>query len=90
MEVDEPDVPLGELPEGDGDPVAIDEPETPLGELPETEGGSGGTVEIDGPDVPLDGVPQTGEASAAVWLAVLLACGLGLVYVNTGKRRENA
>lgn len=93
VEVDEPDVPLGELPEGDGDPVEIDGPETPLGELPEgadPADAADPTVEIDDPDVPLGGVPQTGEASAAMWLAVLVACGLGLVYVNTGKRKENA
>ena len=45
---------------------------------------------IEDGDVPLSDVPQTGEASTVVWLAVLLASGMGLVYLNTGKRKENA
>ena len=87
VEVDEPDVPLADEPETSDSTMEIDEPETPLGDVPEM---SDSTVEIDGPNVPLGDVPQTGEASTAMWLAVLLACGMGLVYVNTGKRKENA
>ncbi|MBD5084626.1 MAG: hypothetical protein HDT33_06080 [Clostridiales bacterium] len=79
VEIEEPETPLGELPD---DPVEIEEPEVPLGELPE--------IEIDEPDVPLGDVPQTGEASTMMFVVVLLACSMGLVYVNTGKRKENA
>lgn len=79
VEIEDPETPLGETPE---EPVDIEDPEIPLTDLPE--------IEIDEPDVPLGDVPQTGEASTAMWLAVLLACGMGLVYVNTGKRKENA
>ncbi|MDE6280428.1 MAG: doubled motif LPXTG anchor domain-containing protein, partial [Oscillospiraceae bacterium] len=87
VEVDEPDVPLTDLPEGPDEGVEIDEPDVPLAELPEA---SDETVEIDGPDVPLSNVPQTGEASTMMFVVVLLACGMGLVYVNTGKRKDNA
>ena len=87
VEIDVPNVPLGDLPEVPDEAVEIDAPDVPLAELP---GVPEGTVEIDAPAVPLGDVPQTGEASTAMWLAVLLACGMGLVYVNTGKRKENA
>ena len=40
--------------------------------------------------VPLSDVPQTGEASTILWMAAVLVAGAGLVYVNTGKRRQNA
>ncbi|MBD5133152.1 MAG: hypothetical protein HDT38_01580 [Clostridiales bacterium] len=73
VDIDDPDVPLGDLtgengdtdiddpsiPLGDlpGEDVEIDDPETPLGDLP------GYGVEIDDPDVPLSGgvlSPKTG------------------------------
>ena len=79
VEIEDPETPLGELPD---DPVDIDDPEIPLGELPE--------IEIDEPEVPLSDVPQTGEASTVMFVAVLLVSGMGLVYLNTGKRKENA
>ena len=78
VDIEDPETPLGEEPDED---VEIEDPELPLGELPEEI--------IDDPEVPLGDVPQTGEASTVVWLVVLLVSGMGLVYLNTGKRKEN-
>ena len=76
-EIEDQEVPLAGLPE------EVEEPQEPEPEPEET-------ITIDDGDVPLSDVPQTGEASALVWLAVLLASGMGLVWLNTGKRKENA
>ncbi len=81
--IEDPDVPLADMPEGDL--TEIEEQEVPLSDMPEED-----LTTIEDGDVPLSDVPQTGEASTVVWLAVLLASGMGLVYLNTGKRKENA
>lgn len=81
--IEDPDVPLADMPEGDL--TEIEEQEVPLSDMPEED-----LTTIGDGDVPLSDVPQTGEASTVVWLAVLLASGMGLVYLNTGKRKENA
>ena len=98
--IEDPDVPLADMPEGDLTEIEeqevplsdmpeelteIEDPEVPLSDMPEED-----LTTIEDGDVPLSDVPQTGEASTVVWLAVLLASGMGLVYLNTGKRKENA
>ena len=71
--------------------VEIQDQEVPLSDIPEeVEEPEEDLTTIEDGDVPLSDVPQTGEASTVVWLAVLLASGMGLVYLNTGKRKENA
>ena len=97
-EIADNDVPLTDTPaeEPVSEPTTdIEDEETPLADLPEPEAGpepaseSGKVTEIEEDDVPLSDVPQTGEASTLGWLAVLLASGMGLVWLNTGKRKEN-
>ncbi|MBD5169525.1 MAG: hypothetical protein HDT20_05340 [Oscillibacter sp.] len=78
VEIIDEELPLTEMPEIPEIPEETEIPEEPT------------AIVIEEDDVPLSDVPQTGEASTAMWLAVLLASGMGLVYLNTGKRKENA
>lgn len=81
-------------PASDPEPeVEIEDQEVPLADTPEDPEEPvepEETTTIEDNDVPMSSVPQTGEASTLVWLAVLLASGMGLVWLNTGKRKENA
>lgn len=92
--IEDADVPLAEAPT-DGTEV-IEDADVPLAELPEelAQAPAQAPAEelevIEDGAVPLSDVPQTGEASTALWLAAVLIAGMGLVYVNTGKRRQNA
>ena len=95
-EIEDNDVPLAaepdEEPAVDPEPeVEIEDQDVPLADTPEEVEEPEATATIEDNDVPMSsGVPQTGEASTLVWLAVLLASGMGLVWLNTGKRKENA
>lgn len=91
VEINEPDVPLAETPAEELE--VIEDGDVPLAELPEEEPAEEPLKElevIEDEAVPLSDVPQTGEASTILWMAAVLATGAGLVYVNTGKRRQNA
>lgn len=58
IEIDDPNVPLGEDPDNMGELSEIDDPNTPLGEDPDDAG-----AEIDDPDVPLGDTPGDGVES---------------------------
>ena len=73
----------GEVDIGDGDTPLVENPDP---ETPDTE--DPGEVDIGDGDTPLTDVPQTGEESVLLWAAAVLMSGVGLLYLNTGKRKE--
>ncbi|MDE6281955.1 MAG: doubled motif LPXTG anchor domain-containing protein, partial [Oscillospiraceae bacterium] len=75
--IEDPEIPLDELPE---EPVEIDEPEIPLEELPEI-------IDIDDPDVPLSDVPQTGDISF-LWYGAVVVSVMGLVGLSLLERKK--
>ena len=61
VEIEEPETPLGplpELPEDPEDPVEVEEPETPLGPLPELPEEPEVPVEVEEPETPLGPLPE--------------------------------
>ena len=77
MIIEEPDVPLAELPPE----VEIPEPEVPLAGQPPV------TTTIPEPEVPLADVPMTGDASG-LWYALMGLAACGLVVLNLRKKEE--
>lgn len=89
VDIDDPDVPLSELPEEPEEPtVDIEDPDIPLAELPSLPG-EPEDLEIADQDVPLTGVPRTGDDSW-IWTALALTSGAGLVWLALTDRKRKA
>ena len=77
-DIDDPDVPQGELPDDPG--TDIDDPDVPQGELP---------TDLPDEDVPMADAPATGDTLMA-WIAAAAVSGVGLVWLSImGKKRKD-
>ena len=66
VEIEEPETPLGPLPEEPEEPVEVEEPETPLGPLPELPEDPEVPVEVEEPETPLGPLPELPEQPAEI------------------------
>lgn len=77
-DIDDPDVPQGELPDDPG--TDIEDPDVPQGELP---------TDLPDEDVPMADAPATGDTLMA-WIAAAAVSGVGLVWLSImGKKRKD-
>ena len=101
MTIDDPDVPLAELPDED-DLTEIADQDVPLAELPEdnlteiedqdvplAELPEDDLTEIEDQDVPLADVPKTGDSSM-IWNVLAVLSGTGLVLLALDKKRKGS